>query len=59
MVGRIAYKTFLVNQVPEPESQTISLTIKVSLLRGEIVSTDSKHKLEKYPQLYLKLDRSS
>ena len=53
------FQTFLVNQMSAPERQARSLTLKVSLLWSEIVSADSWHKLEKYPQLYLKLDNEN
>ena len=55
IVGRTGY-TLLINQVVEPESQVTSLTIKVSLLWSEVLLTDRWQKLEKYLQLYLKLD---
>ena len=47
VVGRIAYKTFLVKQMSEPESQARSPQQIVSVLRSEMVSTDSWHRLEK------------
>ena len=59
MVGGIAYKSLLMNQMFEPESQVTYLTIKVCLLWSEVLSVDSWQKLKEYLQLYINLDRVS